>query len=160
MLKIRLADNNISDMEVLADFCCKLAEYDGHKADLNAEKLMNQMFSYETNVRAFLAFRGEEPVGFLLVYECFSVYSGDRGLYISGAYIIEEYRDRGYISKLYKYASKYALDNGFSFMNWIVEENNAKANSIYKKLGAVISDGWSYVKIGKDKLEEAVKLIK
>ncbi len=91
--------------------------------------------------------RGSKPIGFILFYECFSVYSGKRGIYIPGVYIIPEHRHQGYGVRLMRYGAQRALEQGCEFINGIVESNNAKANAIYKKLGAEIVPDWSYCKL-------------
>jgi len=58
------------------------------------------------------------------------------------------------------YVSDYALENGFEFMNWIVEDNNENAGNLYRKMGASVSSGWSYVRVPKDLLQKAVKRYK
>lgn len=158
--EIKSAKNTCEDMKLLTGFMSELAAYDNHTASIAPEKLQKQLFDYDTNVKAFLAFRKNEPIGFILCYECFTVYHGDRGLYVPGAYIIEKYRHLGYGVKLFQHISQYALENGFEFMNWIVESNNNNANTIYKKMGAQVSEGWSYVRVAKEIIEKAVKRIK
>ena len=147
-------------MGLLSGFCHELAAFDGHKANMDGAKLQRQLFGHDTNVRAFLAYLGEEAIGFILCYECFTVYSGERGLYVPGAYIIEKYRHRGYGVKLFRHVAAYGLSNGFEFMNWIVEDGNDRANAIYRKMGAQISNGWSYVRVPKDVMENAVRKIR
>ncbi len=159
-IEVRLANNTQEDLDLLAEYCNKLAEFDGYKGNVEADKLSKQLFGYDTNVRSFLAFRNEEPIGFIITYECFTVYHGERGLYVSGAYIIDKYRHRGYGAKLFKFAAQYALDNGFSFMNWIVEDNNDKANAIYQKMGATMSKGWTYVRISEENVKKLVDKVK
>ena len=150
---VRVVENTRHDLEMLTRFCHELAEFDGHKATFDADKLKQNLFHPQTNVRAFFGLRQNEAIGFILSYECFTVYHGERGLYVPGAYIIETYRHLGYGVRLFKFLANYALENGFDFINWIVEENNEKANAIYRKMGAQISDGWRYVRIPKNLLE-------
>ena len=151
---IRPAADTQEDLSLLSRFCHELAEFDGHSATVTPEKLHASLFSGPTGIRAFLGFRGNEPIGFILAYECFTVYHGDRGLYVPGAYVIEKYRHRGYGVKMFRHLARYALDHGFGFMNWIVEENNEKANAIYKKMGAQVSGGWVYVRLPGEMLKK------
>ena len=154
LFTIRPVENTLQDLEILSRFCHELAAFDGHKASMDAKKLKRTLFRPHTNVRAFLGYRKDEPIGFILAYESFTVYQGDRGLYVPGAYIIEKYRHLGYGVKLFQFLARYALENEFDFMNWIVEENNEKANAIYKKMGAIITPGWSYVRVPRERLEK------
>ena len=154
---IRDIENTERDMIAISRFMIDLAEFDGFDSKIDPHKLKAQLFDFKTNVRAFLAFRDNEPIGFILCYECFTVYHGERGLHVAGAYIVEKYRNVGYGVKLFQHASQYALDNGFEFMNWIVENENDNAYNIYQKMGANVSDGWSYVRVSKEIIIKAAQ---
>ena len=153
---IRAVENTDDDLAVLTRFMGELAAYDGYRSDVTPQRLRQNLFDHKTQVRAFLAFREHEPIGFITCYECFDVYHGERGIHVPGAYIIEQYRQRGYGIKLFEHVACYALDNGFVFINWIVESHNETANKIYRKMGAEIADGWSYVRAPKKIIEDAV----
>jgi ribosomal protein S18 acetylase RimI-like enzyme len=152
--EIRPVENNVNDLEYLSKFCHELAEFDHYEATMDAEKLSKTLFYPNTSIKAFFAVRNGDPIGFILAYECFTVYHGERGLQVSGSYIVEQYRYMGYGVRLFKFLGNYAIQNGFSYLNWIVEEDNKKANSVYRKIGATISNGWSYVRLSKDILEK------
>jgi len=140
------------DLSLAARFCHELAAFDRHTATVTPEKLRAALFSGSTGIRAFLGRRRGEAIGFIVAYESFTVYHGDRGLYVPGAYVVEKYRHLGYGVKMFRFLAQHALENGFHFMNWIVEENNVQANAIYKKIGAQVSNGWSYVRLSEDAL--------
>lgn len=146
MFAIRPVENTKVDLAALTKFCSELAEFDGHIGKVTLKKLKDNMFCPGTGIRAFLGCIDQSPIGFILAYECFSVYSGERGLCVSGAYVSSEYRHKGYGVKLFRYLLKYAVENNFEFMNWIVDADNENANAIYRKIGAEISNGWSYVR--------------
>lgn len=150
---IRPVNDTASDLETLSRFCHGLAEYDGYKASMDAEKLGRTLFYTGTNVRAFFGCRDGEPIGFILAYECFTVYHGDRGLYVCGAYIIPKYRHKGYGVKLARFLTQYALAHGFDFMNWIVEGRNKNAKDLYRKIGASMSDDWTYVRLSRQVMD-------
>ncbi len=151
---IKSVQNSTEDVEILSTFMGKLAEFDGHKANIEPKKLQKQLFAQNTNVRSYLAYLEDTPIGFILFYECFTVYHGERGLYVPGAYIKEEYRGKGYGKKLFQYVAQYALENNFEFMNWLVESDNSNAREFYKKMDAMISDNWSYVRIPKEAMRK------
>jgi len=157
---IRPAENTKEDILLLTQYMKDLAAFDGHTAHIEPEKLRDQLFYEGTNVKTFLAIRKNEPIGFLLCYESFSVYSGERGLYVPGAYIIPQFRHKGYGVRLFQQMASYALENGVGFMNWLVEDNNENANKIYRKMGGEISEGWSYVRIPKTAIEKAATKLK
>lgn len=154
---IRPAENTPEDMDILSKFCNKLAEFDGHEGNVEPEKLRSQLFDFDTNVRAFIGVLDNKPIGFILTYECFTVYQGERGLYVPGEYIVEEHRNKIYGGRLLQHVANYALENEYEFLNWIVENDNKKANAIYKKLGASISENWAYVRVPKEIIEKLSK---
>ena len=63
---IRPVKNTIDDMNLLSGFCHELAAFDGHRANMDGAKLQRQLFGFDTNVRAFLAYLGQEAIGFIL----------------------------------------------------------------------------------------------
>lgn len=154
---VRPVEKTPDDLETLARFCHELAVFDGHKAQLDAEKLGKNLFYPGTNVQAFFGCRKGEPVGFILAYESFTVYHGERGLYIPGAYIVEKYRHLGYGVRLFKALAQRALENDIAYVTCIVESQNLVARDLYLKFGAEISEGWSYVRLGRDALQKAVR---
>jgi ribosomal protein S18 acetylase RimI-like enzyme len=155
--RVRQAENADQDIKALTEFMHKLALYDGHSAKIDAKMLKDQLFYPDTNIRAFFAERKGKPIGFILFYECFTVYHGQRGVSISGAYIDDEFRNKGYGVKLLKSVAEYAVEQGYSYMNWIVKDTNDSALRLYKKMGAYISEDWNYIRIPPKKLKEMVK---
>lgn len=155
---VRPVEKTPDDLGALTRFCHDLAALDGHKAHFDAEKLGMNLFYPGTNVEAFFGCRNGEPIGFILAYESFTVYHGERGLYVPGAYIVEKYRHLGYGVKLFRALAQRALDKNIAFLTCVVETNNVSAKLLYKKFGAQVSDGWSYVRLDRACLQKAVNV--
>jgi ribosomal protein S18 acetylase RimI-like enzyme len=147
---IRPVENTDEDLTRLTAFAADLAAHDGHEIHFDARKLAQAMFAEGTSIRGAFGCRNEEPIGFIVWYECFSIYYGERGLYIPGFYIVSDFRHLGYGVRLFQYVKSIAKDHNCKFLNGIVEANNEKANRLYRKLGAEISTGWDYCRLPVD----------
>lgn len=159
LLTIRPVDQTDEDITILIAFMQDLAAHDGHSAKIDKQKLTEQLFYPDTNVRAFLGIYDNNPVGFILFYECFTVYGGERGLYIPGAFISDDYRGRGFGRALFKHVANYALQKDCHFLNWLVEASNQNAMEFYGKMNAQISKGWNYVRLSDKEIKNLAQYV-
>uniref|UniRef100_A0A8C4R6A0 N-acetyltransferase domain-containing protein n=1 Tax=Eptatretus burgeri TaxID=7764 RepID=A0A8C4R6A0_EPTBU len=66
------------------------------------------------------------------------MYSSWRGplVFLDSLYVDAEFRGKGIGKALLKKVSKIALQEGFTFMRWFVQQRNDKAKDFYQKEGA------------------------
>lgn len=158
--KIRRVEDTPEDLNILAQFCADLAAHDGYNRAVEPEKIKRELFYPHTNVSVYFGERKSQSIGFVLFYECFSVYRMERGLYVSGVYIVPAYRNFGYGAKLLRHAAQYAVEHEFQFIQGMVGEKNEKALTLYKKLNARVAPGWTFCQIPCEILKKYVGKLK
>lgn len=151
---LRPARNTPEDITLLARYFHLLAAHDGHTSDADPQTLGAELFRPATNVKAFLATLSGQEIGFACGYESFSVYTANRGFYITGLYIDQPYRGQGYGKQMLASLANYALKENCASLRLLVESDNIASQKFYESQGAMLSPNWTYVGLYKDALEK------
>ena len=88
-----------------------------------------------------IAKSNNEPLGMALYYLTFSTWKG-RMLYLEDFFVLEEYRNLGIGSLLFKAFVDEAKNLGCALTKWQVLDWNENAIRFYEKNGATIEKGW------------------
>ncbi|MBF0198745.1 MAG: GNAT family N-acetyltransferase [Planctomycetes bacterium] len=106
------------------------------------EDLRELLFTPHSRSRAYMAKMGDQPVGFILCYECMSTFIGKRGLYVEDLFVCPEYRNKGIATSLMKKLYEEASLEGYYGLEWQALDWNLNAHSFYRSLGAVERREW------------------
>lgn len=85
---------------------------------------------------AFLAYSGEKPVGYAIIFETYSSFLALPTLYLEDIFILPEYRRLGIGLRLFRRCVAEARRRGCGRMEWEVLDWNKNAIRFYEKLGA------------------------
>jgi len=102
--------------------------------DNSLEKVL---FSKHSFCLAMVVEKDNRLVGYSIFYPVFRSFSGVTALYLEDLYIKPEFRGAGLGRRLLAEISKYAIENGYSRMDFQVLDWNENAIEFYKKSGAI-----------------------
>lgn len=111
--------------ENLSEFC-----------EVTEENLTDAMFGAESCVEGLMAFDENAPIGYVLFYENFASFRGQRGLYLEDLYVKPAYRRLKIGEAFLRKLARIARSRNFKRIDFMVLEWNENAIKFYKKLGA------------------------
>lgn len=101
-----------------------------------AKKYLKERLINEESI-VFIAFDGENPVGFAQLYPSFSSLSMKRSWVLNDLYVKETARKKGIAEKLIKQAINLAEETGAKGVLLETGEDNLPARNLYEKIGFV-----------------------
>jgi GNAT superfamily N-acetyltransferase len=132
------------DVQLILDFIKKLADYErlSHEVVATPADLDRYLFGDEKVAEVVIGYEGESPVGFALFFHNFSTFLGKPGIYLEDLFVLEEYRGKGYGTKLLAHLAALALKRNCGRLEWAVLDWNEPSIEFYKSLGARMMDEW------------------
>ena len=86
-----------SDVALILEFICALAEYEGMREEVTADETLLKEWLFEKKAAEVLfVSEGAETVGFALYFYNFSTFLGKAGIYLEDLYVKPSHRGRGY----------------------------------------------------------------
>jgi GNAT superfamily N-acetyltransferase len=117
------------------------------------EKIIDTIFSENTNVRVLLAEINNELAGQVVFFKNFSTFRAREGLYIEDIFVLPAFRGKGIGFKLMKEVVSIAkMENCFG-VDWVVLDWNKSAIDFYKKIGAVDMNEWKTFRLDSSKFD-------
>ncbi|KAJ3537588.1 hypothetical protein NM208_g6248 [Fusarium decemcellulare] len=95
-----------------------------------------------------------KAAGLLIYLYNYSTWTAAPGVCLEELYVVPEYRRHGYARMLIEAMASAARAAGCAKMDWVCLQNNERALSFYRKLGARIMQDWVVLKVDKDGIEQ------
>ena len=111
------------------------------------QRLIRDLFLEKPRVEAWLAWVGEEAVGYSFVFETYSTFRGLPILYLEDLFVMPEYRGRKVGYALFSRMLEEAKERGCARMEWSVLDWNQLAIDFYQRLGATHKREWHLYRI-------------
>lgn len=139
---IRIAEK--ADVPVILNFIKKLAEYEKllHEVVATESDLEDYLFGEKKVAEVLIGYEGGKPVAFALFFHNFSTFLGKPGIYLEDLFVLEEYRSKGYGTKLLASLASLALERNCGRLEWAVLDWNEPSIEFYKSLGARMMNEW------------------
>lgn len=142
---IRRAD--ISDSEAIHRLATGLAEAIGDPVDrLSVEAVRAEMLAAgagspaagrDNGLVVFVAEVGREAVGYVCLQPSFETSHASRGFYLSGLFVVEDWRRRGIGRALVAQAAAHARASGREHLWWVMASTNNGADRFYRSIANV-----------------------
>ncbi|MFC7050111.1 GNAT family N-acetyltransferase [Emcibacter nanhaiensis] len=131
------------DAGVLYDMLRLLAHDLGkeHEFSGSREALLKYGFSETPAFEAIIAWRGEEPLGFILYFYEFSTWRGAPGIYVQDLYVKQEARGLGLGHRLTCAAMALAKKREAVYMRLMVHGDNQAGFGFYNAIGFKAVEG-------------------
>lgn len=113
------------------------------------QRLQKDCLGTHTLFDAYLAYKEETAIGYLIVYYTYSSFLALPTLFIEDIYVKEEHRQQGYGQYLFDFCKQLANKRGCGRMEWNVYTWNAPALDFYEKNHAQRLDKY-YYRLDKD----------
>jgi len=148
------------DVSTIFSFSRMLSEYEklAHEMVGTEESLQKALFGDRPYVEAFVAEVEGKVVGSTLFFYNFSTFLMKPGIYLEDLFVLPDYRRRGIATALLKHLANYAVSQGCGRFEWSVLDWNKDAIAVYKKLGAVLMDGWTVCRVDGEALSALAQL--
>jgi len=157
-MSFKIRNGKPEDMQAVLNLITELAvfEKEPNAVDVTVEDLRKYGFSDNPKFKTFIA---EEPngdiIGMALFYERFSTWKG-KSIHLEDLMITQSKRGIGAGKALYDSVLKYAHNNNYKRVEWVVLDWNTNAIEFYKKSGATILKNWYVAQMSKENLEKYV----
>lgn len=150
-LKIRNAEPK--DISALRSLILGLAEHEKRPEDVTGSEEKMKYWLFERKVAsALIAEVDGKNAGYAIYYPVYGSYSARGKLHLEDIFIKQEYRGKGYGTKLLAFICKKALADGFTAMEWSALDFNTDSIEYYKNLGAEKESGRSYFDFSEEKM--------
>ncbi len=126
------------DMPLLVDLIRALAREEGREGDarVTASQLAEDCTGNAPAFEAWIAFVGEEAVGFTLLTWLYSGWQGRRTLYVEDLFILPDHRELSYGSRLFRHVAQMALAKDIK-VAWETNRDNRAHRAYYTSQGAM-----------------------
>ncbi len=105
------------------------------QAVLSVDAVRRFGFGAEKSFECIVGHRAGEIVGAVIMYDEFSTWSGQKGIYILDIYIAPCARGRGIGRRLIAEVAKWGGSRGASYVRLSVDQDNLRAVSFYEMIG-------------------------
>ncbi|MEE4146616.1 MAG: GNAT family N-acetyltransferase [Halieaceae bacterium] len=137
MPDVRLTKASSDDAPVLFELLQQLAHDLGKEQEFRGSlaSLLAYGFTSPAAFEAIIAWRGKNPLGFILFFSEFSTWRGSPGIYVQDLFVAAEARGCGLAAKLTAAAVEQGRRHGASYMRLSVHNSNEQAFGFYQALG-------------------------
>lgn len=145
-----------ADVPLVLSFVRLLAEHEGHASAVTASEadLRHSLFGEGASTECLLAYDGGEPVGCAIFCPKFSSYPGRCQLYLEDLVVTPAARGRGVGRRLLGHLARLARERGAARLEWFVDRENRTAEAFYRRLGAVVVENVTVMRLSGDALDE------
>ena len=144
------------DVPLILQFIKELAEYErlGGEVVATEDILRRNLFGERRVAEVILGYYQEQPVSFALFFHNFSTFLGKPGIYIEDLFVKEEYRGKGFGTKMLSYLARLAKERNCGRLEWWVLDWNKSAIGFYESLGAEPMSDWTVYRITGEALDK------
>ena len=144
-----------SDVALILEFICALAEYEGMREEVTADESLLKEWLFEKKAAEVLfVSEGEETVGFALYFYNFSTFLGKAGIYLEDLYVKPSHRGRGYGKALLCELASLAKRQGCGRLEWWCLDWNQPSIDFYQAMGAEAMSEWTVYRVDGKQLEQ------
>lgn len=144
-----------SDVALILEFICALAEYEGMREEVTADETLLKEWLFEKKAAEVLfVSEGEETVGFALYFYNFSTFLGKAGIYLEDLYVKPSHRGRGYGKALLCELASLAKRQGCGRLEWWCLDWNQPSIDFYQAMGAEAMSEWTVYRVAGKQLEQ------
>lgn len=153
-LTIRPVEDTENDADTLYRLICAMADFEGERDHVQTtpERIRNTIGN-RSAAEGYLAYRGNEPVGYLVVYPVYSTYLGIRSLYVEDLFVLPDCRGRGLGAELFGFAARLAVQRHCRRLDWTCLDWNGGARTFYEHMGALHQKDRCYYRLEGEVLE-------
>lgn len=148
-IEIRLA--NAEDAVRIHALILALARATGRRQKVTSkpENFQRHASGERPAFQAYIAERGDTPLGLCLFFYSFSSWRGDLGVYVQDLYVADEARGCGLGRRLIAETSKLAKARGATHLRLAVARENTAAQKFYRAIGMTeVEDECTYQAAG------------
>jgi GNAT superfamily N-acetyltransferase len=143
-----------SDINLIFDFICDLADYEKLRHDVTATpEILHESIFVKKQAEVLIAELDGLPVGFALYFHNFSTFKGKACLYLEDIFIKPQYRGKGFGKAIFNRLAQIAVERGCDRFDWAVLDWNEPSINFYKSLGAFPMDEWTVFRLTGDALK-------
>jgi len=142
----------VDDAQLVITFMGKLAKYQKMEDALIATPEQIKKLLQEKDGEAVFGIYKNEVVSFAYFYKKSSAFIGQKGFYIDALFIDDNVRGKGFGKIIFQYISKYAIEQGGSFLEWGCLDWNVPAIKFYEKQGAYCVDSMKIYRLSSQEL--------
>ena len=159
MKKIKIDDHIIlrsaqkSDITIIINFICELAEYEhlSNLVEVDKNNLQKYIFK-EKKIEVIIAEYDNKPAGFAVFFSNFSTFLGKPGIYIEDLFVKPEFRGKGLGKHLLSYLAKLVQERNYGRLEWACLNWNESSIKFYKSQGAQPMNEWTVYRISGENL--------
>jgi GNAT superfamily N-acetyltransferase len=149
-----IREANSSDINLIFDFICDLADYEKLRHDVTATpEILHESIFVKKQAEVLIAELDGLPVGFALYFHNFSTFKGKACLYLEDIFIKPQYRGKGFGKAIFNRLAQIAVERGCDRFDWAVLDWNEPSINFYKSLGAFPMDEWTVFRLTGDALK-------
>ncbi|MFD4816657.1 GNAT family N-acetyltransferase [Peribacillus butanolivorans] len=108
-----------------------------------AREFLKERLTNEESV-IFMAFDGDNPIGFVQLYPSFSSVSMMRSWVLNDLFVKGNARKKGFGEKLLKSAIAFAKETGAKGVSLETDKDNGNAQKLYEKIGFIRESNYFY----------------
>lgn len=155
-LTFRFAEKK--DVPIILDFIYKIAEHQKLSEQVEAtEELLDEWIFEKKSAEVIFPILDKKPIGFGLFFHNFSTFVGKSGIWIEDAYLLPEYRGKGYGKALFKKIAEIAFERNCGRIEWTCLNSNTSSKYFYDKLGAVPMNNWTNYRFSEEQIKDFIK---
>lgn len=146
----------VNDASKVVSLMREFAEYENLReyCTVTQERLNAAMFGDDAFVDGLMAFDDDRAVAYALIYQSFSSFRGERGLFLEDIYVTEAYRRYNLGEKMLREIARFAKQRGCERIDFHVLDWNQPAVSFYLKHGAERNDDDRHFKFAGEAFEK------
>ena len=149
---IEIRAGTVEDVPLLLAFIKAMAEVEQLEVTATEESLREALFGETPAARLLIVMAGGAPIGYLTTFFTFATMAGRRGLWLDDIYLDPAYRGRGIGAALMAHLAGMSAENGCARFEWMVQDWNASALGLYRRLGAEVLAEWRICRLEGERL--------
>ncbi|MDP4145226.1 MAG: GNAT family N-acetyltransferase [Bacillota bacterium] len=150
--KLRFAEEK--DVSLLYNLIMELAAYESleHQVKATEEILKESIFQRKAAEAIILEYQ-DNAIGYIILFENFSTFTGLPGIYIEDLYIKPEMRGKGFGKVALSFIANLALERNCGRVEWSCLNWNIPSIKFYKGLGAKPMDEWTIYRLAGEEIK-------
>lgn len=154
MASFKIRNARPEDVSALRSLILGLAAHERRPEDVTGSEEEMKYWLFERKIASVLIAEVDgKTAGYALYYPAYGSYSARGKIHLEDLFIREEYRGKGYGTKLFASVCSEVLSGGFTAMEWSALDFNTDSISYYKNLGAKEESGRLYFDFSEDSMK-------
>lgn len=145
------------DADLIISFIKKLAKYQNMEDVITTTPERIKRLLEEKLAEAVFGIYEDKIISFAFFNQKSSAFTGRKGLYIDAFFVDDCVRGKGLGKVMFQYLSKYSLDKGCEYLEWVCFDWNKSAIDFYEKLGGKCMDSLKLYRLSPEELSSNAK---